>query len=93
MSDLTNQRPHPVTGYMVEEMDGEILLFHPSQENIFYTNNTGSLIWQLCDGQRTVAEICQLLSDAYPDAASQIEQDVHNTLSDFATHGAIEWNN
>lgn len=52
----------PVQGFQIETLDGEIVLLHPTQNIIIYSNQTGALIWQLCDGQRLVAEIVEIFS-------------------------------
>lgn len=88
---LDTRRPCPVPGYQVEILDGEIILFHPTRLQILHSNQSGALIWQLCDGRRTVTEISQLLSASYPDSAGQISTDVDETLQTFAQHGAIMW--
>lgn len=88
---LENKHPQPVPGYQIETLDGEIILFHPAKTKILYGNPSSALIWRLCDGRRTVAEIVQLLSAAYPEMAQNIETDVRETLLAFAQHGAIEW--
>lgn len=86
------KRPYKAPDYQMEVLDDEIILFHPSNKAIFYSNTTGALIWGLCDGQRTVAEISDVLSNAYPDSTEQIQEDVQLTLQKFAQHGAILWN-
>lgn len=73
----------------MESIDGELLLFHPAQARMMYCNETASLIWQLCDGTRTVDEIVTLLSEAFPEAETQIAEDVRATLEQFVAHGAI----
>lgn len=88
---MGDKRPCPVPGYQVELLDNEFLLFHPNNRVIFRSNGTGALIWELCDGERTITEIITLLRTNYPQAASQIPQDVLNTLQTFAQHGAIQW--
>jgi len=82
-------RPRPVAGYQMEELDGEILLFHPASARILHSNSSGLLIWKLCDGQRSVADICRLLSAAYPESAGQIEADVCQALRAFRDYGAL----
>ena len=91
---LDTKRPRQVSGYQVadrESLNGEIVLFHPATQKILYSNRSGALIWELCDGQRTVADIVQLLSEAYPDSTSEIQADVQEALLTFAKEGAIEW--
>lgn len=90
---LDTNRPRRVPGFEIAEreaMSGELVLFHPGTQVILYSNRTGTLIWGLCDGERTVAEIIQLLKEAYPDAA-EIEADIRETLATFSQHNAIEW--
>lgn len=74
-----------------EAMGGEIVLFHPATQQILYSNATGALIWSLCDGQRTVDDIVQLLSAAYPDEGDAIATDVRESLTTFDRYGAIVW--
>ena len=76
--------------YRLENMDNELLLFNPNTTNVLYMNESASVIWQLCDGQRTVPEIIDLLVNAYPEAAASIPADVHETIDLFMTNGAIQ---
>ena len=85
------KRPSPTPNYHIEELDGELLLYHPAAERILHTNQTGALVWNLCDGQRTVAEIAGMLTAAYPEATTDIHQDVPDILNQFAAQGAIVW--
>ncbi len=54
------------------------------------SNQTASLIWQLCDGKRTAAEMIGLLSEFYPESAGEIADDVQSTLQQFAEQGCVE---
>lgn len=83
--------PQPNPEYQMELLDGEVVLFHQSGLKIMHSNRTGALIWQLCDGKRTVAEIVHLLSGVYPDSTEQIQTDVSDLLTTLTAHGAITW--
>jgi len=85
------KKPRRKREYRLEQMDNELLLYHPAETQVMYCNETASLIWQLCDGQRTRKEIVALLVEAYPDGAERIAGDVQLTLEQFLTHGAIEY--
>ncbi len=84
-----DDKPRRIAGYLLEKMDDELLLYHPAETKVMYCNQTASIIWQLCDGKRTVQEIVELLAAAYPAAADEVENDVQATLQQFAEHGAI----
>lgn len=89
MPDL--RTPHQKADYQLAHVDGENLLAHPATTTTLYLNETASLVWQLCDGQRTNAEIAVLLADAFPQAGATIPEDVDATLERLREHGAIEF--
>ena len=64
-----SSRPKVNPDYRLETLDNEQLLYDPEQTRVLACNETASLIWRLCDGQRTVDEIAALLADAFPEAA------------------------
>jgi hypothetical protein len=76
--------------YRLEQLDDELLLYHPNEEKIVYLNQTGSLIWGLCDGSHNIEQIIRLLSDAFPDAAEAIPSDVRKAVTAFKEAGCIE---
>jgi hypothetical protein len=84
-------KPRRKPDYRLEMIDNELLLYHPVETQVLYCNETASLIWQLCDGQRTPREITVLLAEAFPEAAATIAKDVETTLQQFSQHGAVEF--
>jgi hypothetical protein len=82
-------KPRQTPDFRLEQLDGELLLYHPGQTTIMYCNPTASLIWGLCDGQRSVHDIISLLSAAYEQAGAAVASDVEATLEQFYQHGAI----
>lgn len=84
--------PHPNDDFSLEEIDDELLLYHPAKTKAVYLNETAALVWQLCDSQRSVAEIISLLEENYPESDS-IEDDVMNTLQQLKDNGAVEIKN
>jgi hypothetical protein len=89
MSLEPTKKPKQKTDYRLETLDDEILLYHPSETKIMYLNPTASIIWGLCDGERTWEEIIILLKDAYPESADDIAADVETTLEQFIEQGCI----
>ena len=87
----STNKPRRKPDYRLEAIDNELLLYHPAETKILYCNETASLIWQLCDGQRTPQEITVLLAEAFPEAADTIADDVESTLQQFSQHGAVEF--
>lgn len=63
-------------GFFLERMDDEIVVYHASLTTSLYFNETGALVWQLCDGKRTVGQIIDVLCRMYPDSAGRIGPEV-----------------
>lgn len=86
-----NDIPIPNSEFTLEQLDNELLLYHPTKTTTVYMNETASLVWQLCDGKRTVGEIVELLSESFPEAGEDLVSDIEKTLDTFSQHGAIEF--
>ncbi|MFC1681473.1 PqqD family protein [Pseudomonadota bacterium] len=84
-----NSTPVPDREFVLEKLDDEVLLYYPAKKTTIYMNETASAIWGLCNGERTVGEIIDLIKSFYPEAGRQIEIDVESTLEMFRERGAI----
>jgi hypothetical protein len=83
-------KPRHIEGYTLEVYNDEVFLSHPTHGRVLKFNATASLIWQLCDGERTGAEIAELIAAAFPTKEDRIPEDVEATLQELAELGAIE---
>lgn len=83
-----SDRPVRETKFLVEEFDDEVILYHPDRSEALCLNVTASLIWSLCDGATSVAEIGQLLRGAFPDAPDMVD-DVREALDHLSRNAAI----
>ncbi len=63
-------------GYLLERIDNEITVYHPTLTTSLYLNETGALIWELCDGVRPISEVIDILVELYPENREQIANDV-----------------
>ena len=88
---IEQQVPKPKPDYRLEQMEDELLLYHPGETRTVYLNQTASLVWQLCDGERSAGDIMRLLQDSFPESSDQIAADVRAALAEFERHGAIEY--
>ena len=58
---------------VVQELDGEVLIYDLTENKAFCLNKTSALVWQSCDGSRTIADI----SDAVgKQLNSQVNEDI-----------------
>jgi hypothetical protein len=73
----------------LEPVGNDLLLYSPRNEVIFALNQTSALIWNLCDGNRTVREIVEILCAAYPESAADIPAQVEEALSKLVDSQAL----
>jgi hypothetical protein len=81
--------PVPVTGVKAETIDGELLLYHPRQTKAIYLNPSAAGIWSLCDGQRRVGEIIEMIGESYPEAKDNLQEEVFATLQRLRDDGVL----
>jgi len=56
---------------VVQEIDGEVLIYDLNDNKAFCLNKTSAIIWELCDGQRSPAEIESLASNKLKSPAGE----------------------
>jgi hypothetical protein len=94
MSDLDSDAiPIPRKGFVLEELDGETLLYRHSLKKLIYLNDSAASVWKLCDGERSAREIACLLADAYPEAGEVVAADVGDALERLVREGALRMTN
>ena len=86
-----SNKPRHREDYTLVVIEEEVCLVHATQGKVLSFNPTASLIWQLCDGERTGAEIAELIAAAFPTKEDRVPQDVETTLQELAELGAIEF--
>lgn len=87
MNSFANVHPRPAEGFYIETVNGEAVLVHPERNLVLQFNPSASLLWHLCDGQRSVGEIVSILSAVYPETASEIARDVPQMIESFLSQG------
>ena len=75
----------------LQEFDEELVLYDLEKMQVIYLSESATLIWQMCNGQRTIKQIIQLLQDAYPENARTIPADVESAMELFVQNRALEW--
>lgn len=85
-----SKRPLIVEGFEAEAFEGETVLVHPESQAVIYCNATTFLIWQMCDGTRSVKELVELLQETYPDVP-ELQTQVNDMIATLFEHGALCW--
>lgn len=84
-----NSIPMQKRGVNIEDMDGELILYHQGTRKSIHLNESAAVVWKLCDSQRTVQQIIDVLAEAYPDAKSRIQSDVWYSINGLMREGAL----
>ena len=91
MESMTQRKPshHPRTASRV--FSGEAVIISPAENVIRMLNPTGSRIWDLADGSRTVDEIVEILVAEYDVDVARAQQKTLDLLSELDEKGLIAW--
>jgi hypothetical protein len=83
-------KPVRKPGIAAKNIGGETLLYSAEEEAIHVLNPTAELIWELCDGEHTVASMEQAIRASYsvPDG-HDVSGDIRRTLGIFAAKGLL----
>ena len=82
-------RPQQRPDVLQATLDDEMLVYHPDRMTAVALNPTASVIWQLCNGERTVADIVEILRQAYPEAAGTMAREVDEGVLALLSHAVI----
>lgn len=83
--------PRSVGNIEEEELDGELLIYHPEHGKIFTLNGTAAFIWSVCNGTRKLKEVADILHDEAPDQPrDNIERDVLEFADNLSDEGLLE---
>ena len=76
--------------FILEKIDNEITVYHPVLTTSLYLNESGALIWELCEKKRRIAEIIEVLESAYPENSKQIAADVVTVIQQLVERDFAE---
>jgi len=79
--------------FILEKFDNEILLYSVAGTTAVYLNETGYLVWCLCNENRPIGKIIALLEEAYPEQRRYIRDDVIAVINSLAENEVIVLNN
>ncbi len=80
----SESRPTKQQGVLTENASGTQLLLNLTNGQYFALNEVGSRVWELCDGQHSVAQIVEIIAEEYDAPRNVIETDVQELLGGLA---------
>lgn len=79
----------PVDGIHEEVGESEMILYLEDADTVVTLNETGSALWTMCDGTRTLAEVVEALAQAYGVERGEIEADVVRLVGELREAGFL----
>ena len=70
---------------LCEKLDEEAIVYNPLTAQAFELNTSSLIIWELLDGQLSVADIIALLEETHSGANHLISDDVASVIQQFLT--------
>jgi hypothetical protein len=78
------------TQCLVEDMDGELLIYNPESATTLHLNGPSMVVWNCCNGSASVQDIVVALQEAFPQQAEQISADVVNVFKEFSENQIVQ---
>ena len=88
-----NSKQTPIarrTGIVVKKIDNETLVYDTERHQAHCLNNNAALIWEYCDGNRTISDLSRLLNINDDFSDNQKEQIVRIILIELAKSNLLE---
>jgi len=57
--------PQRVSGIEIREVDDGFMIHQPERDRVHYLNHTATLVLELCNGERSLVQIAELVAAAY----------------------------
>lgn len=86
LGDIPRQNPDNA----VREIDGSVFIMNPDTSELHQLNEVGARVWQLCQGDRSVADIAGVIEAEYDVAGDRAQADVLEFLDQLAAKGLVE---
>jgi hypothetical protein len=83
-------RPSQSDNLKVYNLWDELVIYAPDQEQAISLNASAKAIWDLCDGQQTIAEMTETLGSQFNTSEADLLADIQATVDQFAELGLVK---
>ncbi len=85
-----DKKPRRAPGIASRKIGEETVLVSPKTGKVFVLNETGGLIWEMCDGERSVDQVAAHLAAEFGILPEQAGEDVLGLIQELAKRGLVE---
>jgi PqqD family protein of HPr-rel-A system len=83
-------RPSKVSEVLELDMGDGVILYNHDSSLVHHLNPSAALVWQLCDGQATVADLARDIAEEYHLEGSEVEAQVASVIAEFDALQLVE---
>ena len=76
-------------GILTQEAQGQTVLLRLEDGGYYAVDEVGAMIWQLCDGERSVADIVSTLCAEFDAPEATVRADVLEFIGDLRREGLL----
>jgi hypothetical protein len=74
---------HPRDDLATVALDGELVVYDPRTHELHHLNASAALVWQHCDGRRTVDDIAAAIASTGDADRAMVRADVARVIADL----------
>jgi hypothetical protein len=90
-TSVLQMRPLRSPEVWVRQARGENAIYDPATGSVHLLNETAQAIWDLCDGDTTVAEMVDAICTLTAMHRDIVVEDVDRVLTEFGAAGLLTW--
>lgn len=83
-------RPRAKADLEVAEFDDGTVVYDASIDTLHHLNASAALVFSLCDGTATIAEMSDAIADVYDVPREEVEAQVRSLIKDLRKDGVLE---
>jgi len=83
MSIDREKQPLARNNITLQVIGEEVMLYDGGSDTIHVLNHSAYAVWKLCNGENTREDMFKKLSAQYPDAGTELSDDIQEALQDF----------
>jgi hypothetical protein len=71
-------------------MGDGLILYNHTADLVHHLNPTAAIVWQVCDGEATVAQLAGEIAEEYGRSEGEIQEELTRLIGEFDALGLVE---
>jgi len=75
---------------MLSQSGNDAILYHPTRREVHVLNPSACFVWELCDGEHSLASMAEVARSKFEQAPSSVEQEIAEVVARFRSLGLVD---